>query len=186
MGNITSLEKFDNGTLADTPPLNRNFETIRSAINDNDARISNLNNKKAEDGAVVHLAGNETINGIKTFIDLVKFSGGVDIGMPIISSFSYDSTGFKIKLSNNFVIQGGTGQILSNNYENILTLKEHMADTNYFCFISSGSASYSSSSDYGTCGIKPNDISSVIVSFGRNKSFPTPYFWLVFGMAKEQ
>lgn len=39
MSLITSLNIFSNETIADTPPINQNFETIRVAINDNFDRV---------------------------------------------------------------------------------------------------------------------------------------------------
>lgn len=186
MSNIVSLEKFNNDTLADAQAINRNFETIRTSINDNDSRISELNYKKAENNSVMHLTGEELINGIKTFDALVKFTGGVEIkDSPIISKFNLDSTGFVIKFSNNFVVQVGKTQINANNVEFRITLKEEMQDTNYFHFATSENASYSSSSDYGAIGIKANDTTSILVTVGRNKTLPTTFCWLVCGMAKE-
>jgi len=185
MSNITSLEQIKNDTLADVEPLNKNFEAIRVAINDNDSNISNLNTNKADNNTTVHTINDEIINGIKTFNSMAIFNGGIDFGSPIISKFNIDSTGFVIKFSNKFVIQVGKVSIYANNSENRVTLKEEMENTDYFCFGSSANASYSSSSDYGTVGVIANDTTSIYITVGRMKTTPSSFFWLVCGMAKE-
>lgn len=191
MGLISSLNQFSNETIADVVPVNENFEKLRVANNENVSEINSINLSKANNNEVVHLSGVEEILGKKTFSDLITFSNGIDIGVPIIKSFWNQGSNFVIKLSNNFVIQGGFYDLtndVTGNTDGIVEIHEEMNTKNYMVFVSSNYAIVSSSKDSGVVGARPyNEKNIQITIASENVNYPdsSKGQWLVLGFAKE-